>query len=91
VPSWRICAGRHGLAGVDQDAGADGEVLHELEGEDAARRPAVVEQRDLAGFEIVDGETVGVGGVEGEADFVDGEFESVGVVRLRLGLRGGAG
>ena len=52
---------------------------------------AVVEQRDLAGFEIVDGETVGVGGVEGEADFVDGEFESVGVVRLRLGLRGGAG
>jgi hypothetical protein len=77
----------HGLAGVEENAGADGEVLEETEVDDAAGRFAVVEEAQLIEFEVVDGKALGVGGVEGETDFVDGEGEAVRLV----GLRGRAG
>ena len=36
-------------------------------------------------MEVVDGEAAGVGCVEGEDDFVDGDVEAIGRVGLRLG------
>jgi len=70
----------HGGAGVDEDAGADGEVLLKLEVEDSGGREAVVEEGEVGESEVVDGEAVGVGGVEGEDDFVDGDVEAIGRV-----------
>ncbi len=81
----------HGAAGVDEDAGADGEVLLELEVEDAGGRVAIVEQGEVGEGEVVDGEAVGVGCVEGEDDFVDGDAEAIGGVGLRSDLRGEEG
>ena len=72
----------HGGAGVDENAGADGEVLLELEVEDLGGRDAVVEEGEVGEAEVVDGEAVCVGCVEGEDDFVDGDVEAIGRVCL---------
>jgi len=77
----------HGGAGVHEDAGADGEVLEGLEGENFAGWVAVVAEGEIGEFEVVDGEVVSVGGVEGEVDFVYGDGEGEGGV-LRLGVGG---
>lgn len=80
--------GGHGATGVDEDASADGEVLLELEVEDGGGRVAVVEESEVGEGEVVDGEAVGVGCVEGEDNFVDGDVEAIGGGR---GLRASVG
>jgi len=60
--------------------------LLELEVEDLGGRVAVVEEGEVGEGEVVDGEAVGVGCVEGEDDFVDGDAEAIGGGGRRIGL-----
>jgi len=69
---------RHGHAGVDEDTGMDGEVLHDAEFKDFAGRDAVVEETQVAECEVVGGQALGASGVEGEDNFVDRDGEGVG-------------
>jgi hypothetical protein len=69
----------HGSAGVDENAEVDWKILVDLEGEDLAGSFVVIEEAQIGEFEVVDGDAVEVGGVEGEADFVNGHIECVGL------------
>ena len=55
-----------------------GKFCSKLEVEDFCGRDAVVEQGKVGELEVVDREAVGVGCVEGEDDFVDGNVEAIG-------------
>ncbi|MEO6804080.1 MAG: hypothetical protein ABI197_12640 [Granulicella sp.] len=49
-----------------------------LEGEDLAWGTTVIQERELAKLEIVDGKAVDVGRVKDDADLIDGNVEPVG-------------
>src|ERR1700722_440794 len=68
----------HRLAGIEENTGADGQVLQRLKGKDSARWFAVVKQVQLLEFQIVHGQPVGIGRVEAEVDFIDRDTETVG-------------
>src|SRR5882757_7906890 len=76
-PSVALQVSEHGSAGIDENAGADRKALVCLEGEDLARALAVVEQAQVVQGEVVDWQTVPVGGVEDDADLIDCDGEGV--------------
>jgi hypothetical protein len=69
----------HGRAGVEEDACPDGKIAEGFESNDAAGWVAIVEQTQFVETEIVYGEAVFVGGMKGQFDLVDGDFQVVGL------------
>ena len=82
---------QHGIADIEEETGADGQVFEGLEQDDVILRLAVVGEREVAGGEAGEGLAVCFGGVEGEGDFVDGDMEGVGRLGWRCGRRCGLG
>ena len=75
----------HRLAGIEENTGADGQVLQRLKGKDSARWFAVVKQVQFIEFQIVHGQAMDIGGVEGEVDLIDRDAQAVGCSALCRG------
>jgi hypothetical protein len=68
----------HRSAGIDEDAEMNWEILVGFEREDLAGLFVIVEEAEVGELQVVDGDAVEVGGMEGETDFVDSYVECVG-------------
>jgi len=73
----------HRSAGVHEDAKTDWEILMDFEGDNLPGPLSVVENAQIGEFEVVYWNAMEVGGVKGEANFVHGDVESVGIGRTR--------
>jgi hypothetical protein len=70
---------KHGSAGVHEDAEVNGKILMDFEGEDLAGLFVVIEEVEISELQVIYGDAVEVGGVEGETHFVYGYVEGVGL------------
>jgi hypothetical protein len=70
-----------------EDAETDWQILMGLERDDLLRTLSVIEDAEIIEFEIVHRDAVEVGGVEGKADLIDRDIQSVCVDGSRRELR----
>lgn len=75
----------HRGADIEEKTGPNGEVVVFLQRDDIGLDMAIICEPEVIAGEVGEWPAIRVGGVEGEGDFVDGDFERVGMRCLRDG------